>query len=496
MNNFHDQTTYRKRLATGIFLSLLASLLMTVAQADRPNVLFIAVDDLRPRLGCMGDAHAISPNIDQLADQGFLFKQAFCQAAACFPSRVSVLSGFRPESIGMTGTFESEKVPAGTIALPRQFKQHGYTTVMAGKVWHNSNDDTGGWTRIRDDHGIRGGYSPGYQLKSNQDSVQNYLKSDKLPLELPRSESCEMIDYPDDLAPDGVIAQIGIDELQKLSQDNKPFFLALGFYRPHLPYTPPKKYWDLFDPDTLPVPNFNPVQNGLQEWSSHELRRYGDIPNEGDLVPGSEVFSAEKARQLMHGYYASVAFADSQIGRVLNELKRLKLNENTIVVLWSDNGFSSGDHSWWGKYTNLRTSTQIALMISVPGKKKGVESSAFVELVDLYPTLCELTGIAKPDWLEGTSFAPLLDQPDRPWKEAVFTTAHGRVPAIRTRDYLLTIHKRNKTPGGSSYELFDLRKDPNETINVVDNPEYAPTVEKLLKQYQAGWKAAQPKGMK
>jgi iduronate 2-sulfatase len=304
----------------------------------------------------------------------------------------------------------------------------------------------------------------------------------------------EIVDYPDPLAPDGIIADIGIDELQRLKGEGNPFFLALGFYRPHLPYTPPKKYWDLFDPETLPEIYSQPVQNGIETWTSSELRRYGDIPDEGDLTPGSPVFPKNKARQLVHGYYASVAFVDTQIGRVLDKLKQLELNRNTIVLLWSDNGFSSGTFGWWGKYTNHRVSTQITLMAAVPGREKGARCNEFVELVDIYPTLCELAGIDKPAWLEGTSFTPLLKQAEQPWKKAVFTTAQGARHAIRTSDYLFVMHSpREKSKGGSNYELFDLRKDPNETVNVIDNPEYEPVVQMLLKQYEAGWKAASPR---
>lgn len=464
----------------------------SVKSQQGPNILFIAVDDLAPRLGCMGDRFAITPNLDQLATDGVLFKRAFCQAAACFPSRVSTLTGYRPESINMTGTF-SKHVPSGTVPLPRLFKQNGYTTVMAGKVWHNSNDDLGGWTRVRDDFGVRGGYCAGYQLDKNKETVKNYLQARELPTDVPRSETYEMIDYPDSLSPDGIIANIGIDELQKLNKDEKPFFLALGFYRPHLPYTTPKKYWDMHDKKTFPPIFSEPVKNGLQKWESNEVRRYGDIPDTGSLIPGSPDFPIEKALQLTQGYYASVTFVDVQIGKVLEELKRLKLDKNTIVLLWSDNGFSLGSHSFWGKYTNHRISTQITLIASVPGKKSSGSCEEFVELVDIYPTLCDLTGIKKPDWLEGTSFVPLIDKPDRKWKEAVFTTAHGRRPAIRTHDYLFVVHpEKEKTAGGSHYELFDLKKDPNETINVIDNPGYKNITKEMLERYESGWKAAFP----
>ncbi len=447
-----------------------------------PNILFIAVDDLRPELGCYGNKQIKSPNMDELARQGLLFERAYCQTAVCMPSRVSVLSGYRPESFGFSDRFSSKALPDETVSLPQLFKDNGYTTVSIGKIYHRNNDNPTGWTRRHEDTFHEGslcqGYCSGYQLESNRGVLNNYFKR-LTAANLPRPNSCEMSDTPDEAHPDGMIASRAIEELRKLKNDEKPFFLAAGFYRPHLPFTPPKKYWDLYKRKDIDLPS-NPqlVKNGITRNGWDELRRYGDIPNKGPV-------SKEKARELIHGYYASVSFTDAQIGKVWAELKRLGLEEETVIVLWGDHGWNLGEHGWWCKHINVETSTRTAMMISVPWLQKGKSTSALVELVDIYPSLCGLAGIKPPAYLEGTSLVPLIEDPQQSWKKAVFSEIDG-ARTMRTNRYRLIKHQDKR------YELFDHMNDPDEDVNVADNPGYADDFETLKIQLKEGWHAALP----
>lgn len=448
----------------------------------KPNILFIAVDDLRPELRCYDNKHIKSPNMDKLAQQGLLFRRAYCQTAVCMPSRVSVLSGYRPESFGFSGRFSSNRLPKGTVSLPQLFKGEGYTTVSIGKIYHHNNDDPKGWTIRHTDtfteENMCNGYSSGYQLDSNLKVLKNYFKriSDA---NLPRPNSCEISDTPDKVHPDGMIADRAIEELKQFKNNGKPFFLATGFYRPHLPFTPPKKYWDLYDRNNINLPpNSQPVINGITRNNWNELRRYGDIPKKGPV-------SEEKAKELLHGYYASVSFTDTQIGKVLAELKRLNLDKDTVIVLWGDHGWNLGEHGWWCKHINVETSTRTAMMISVPWMQKGKETQALVELVDIYPTLCEIAAIQPPPHLEGTSLIPLIENPERPWKKAVFSEIGG-ARTIRTDRYRLIKHRNNR------FELFDHKNDPGEDVNVAEEPEYSAILGTLKIQLKEGWRAARP----
>ena len=452
----------------------------SAAHTVKPNVLFLCVDDLRPELGCYGKASLKTPNIDKIATQGTVFENAFCQIAICMPSRVSVLSGYRPETI-TSGKIESEEFPKGMIPLPQLFRNEGYTAVSIGKIFHYNDDGTQFWDRKYTDtfheQAAHHGWCSGYQLDANKNNFANYGRSltrkggDKLP----RPASVERSNAPDEAYPDGIIAKTAIEELKKLKAGGKPFFLATGFYRPHLPFAVPQKYWEMYKRDDIHLPlNSAPVIDGVTKYDWNELRRYGDIPNKGPL-------SEEKAKELIHGYYASVSFSDAMIGKVLHELKSLGLDKNTIIVLWGDHGWNLGEHGWWCKHTNYETSTHTVMLASAPGMKKNIRTEALVELIDLYPSLCELAGIKAPAYLEGTSFVPLMKNPKQPWKKAVFSIFGART--IRTKEYRLIKHRKS-----GAIELFDHKIDPGETRNVAEKPQYEEIKKELLKQLDAGWK--------
>lgn len=455
------------------------------AKNAKPNVLFISVDDLRPELGCYGKATMKTPNMDKIASQGIVFESAFCQIAICMPSRVSVLSGYRPETV-LSGKIESDKFPKGMIPLPQLFRNEGYTAVSIGKIFHYNDDGTKFWDRKYTDtfheQAAHHGWCSGYQLEANKSVFANYGRSltrngvDKLV----RPASVEISNAPDEAYPEGIIAKTAVEELRKLKAAGKPFFLATGFYRPHLPFVVPKKYWDIYNRDDIHLPaNSAPVIDGVTKYDWNELRRYGDIPNQGPL-------SGEKAKELIHGYYASVSFSDAMIGKVLDELKKLGLDKNTIIVLWGDHGWNLGEHGWWCKHTNYETSTRTVMLASAPGMKKNIRTEALVELIDLYPSLCELTGIKAPDYLEGTSFVPLMKNPKQPWKKAAFSMIGG-ARTIRTKEYRLIEHSKS-----GAIELFDHKIDPGETRNVAEKLPYKKIKKELLQQLDAGWKTAIP----
>jgi len=453
---------------------------IAAAETPRTNVLFIAVDDLNPILGCYGHPVVRSPNLDRLAAEGLLFRRAYCQTALCMPSRSSLLSGYRPETLRNGAGPLTGNAPDGTVTLPQLFRNHGYTTVSIGKVYHYNRDDPDGWVRrYSDTFDAEGtwcdGYCSGYQLAENRVLVENYLRGKRLTEGLPASPIVEVSDTPDEHTPDGITAQHAIEELQRFKQSGEPFFLAAGFYRPHMPLTAPKKYWDMYDRAAITLPhNFRQPEDGIERDNWGEVRRYGDCPASGPMPE-------EKAREIIHGYYASVTFVDVQIGKVLDELRRLGLDTNTIVILWSDNAWHLGDHGQWSKPTNYDSCTRITLMISMPGLRKNQQTDALVELIDIYPSLCELCGLAPPPYLEGTSFVPLLHDPARSWKTAVYSclTDYSTV-SVRTDRYRY-IHRASDQD-----ELYDLQTDPAEDHNRVHDPAAQDTLEEMRQALRRG----------
>ena len=478
-------TQVSKTLPLTIFALTLASSVHAAAERPvKPNVLFIAVDDLRPDFGCYGNTRVKSPNLDRLASEGLLFRRAYCQFPLCMPSRASLLSGYRPESIKKTGRVTG-RVPPDTITLPQLFRNNGYTTVSAGKIYHDNNDDPAGWVRrYTDTFAAEGkwcnGYCSGYQLEANRALVQNYLQG-KRRQGLPASAITEITDTPDEKTPDGIVAQRAVEELRTFKQTGEPFFLAVGFYRPHMPLTAPKKYWDMYPRDKIKLPDdFRQPDDGIPRYDWDEVRRYGDCPWKGPMPE-------DKAREITQGYHASISFVDAQVGKVLDELRRLGLDQNTIVILWSDNGWSLGEHGLFSKYTNYETSTHIVLMLKVPWLPAQPATSALVELVDIYPTLAELCCLPAPSYLEGLSVVPLLADPRRRWKTAVFGCLHkDKERTVRTERYRLIEH-----PAGQ-IELYDHDADSAEDHNLAQEPSHSAVVKRLRDTLNAGWHAAKP----
>lgn len=484
------------RLLLTLLFSIYAIPLSSFA-ASPLNVLFIAVDDLRPELGCYGATHMKSPHIDRLAASGVLFARAYCQVAVCNPSRSSVLSGTRPDTTGVLDNqhFMRPNMP-DVVTLPQHFKNHGYTSLSLGKVFHHSEkepgDDPLSWSEPAWYHG-----EP-YRHWFTQASL-DYVKQLKAlpkkqqPKQL-RAAPFEAADEPDASYPDGQTAEKAIETLRRLKADGKPFFLGVGFVKPHLPFTCPQKYWDLYPAESIHMPANAARPKGAPDPAFHnnyELRSYGTVPENGKV-------SDEMALDLIRGYRACVSFMDAQLGRVLEELERLGLRDNTVIVLWGDHGYHLGENSVWTKMTNFESGTRVPLIVSVPGMKTaGQNTLSLVELVDLYPTISDLCALPPPKHLEGLSFAPLLIKPDQPWKKAAFSQylRTGKPPfmgrSIRTDRWRYTEwHDLKQNAAG--VELYDELNDSQETTNFAGEAAHAEIMKQLAEQLKVGWKAAQP----
>jgi iduronate 2-sulfatase len=489
--------------------------LARAAQTNRPNILFIAVDDLRPELGCYGKDYIKSPNIDGLAKAGMVFNRAYCQQAVCSPSRASVMTGARPDTTKVWDLKTHFRVALpDVVTLGQHFKNHGYFVQGMGKIYHGGYDDPQTWSvPWQTPKAVRYALPENVALDQRQyegepdgDAKLKSKRTKSSPASTPdgppstglnsRGPAFEGADVPDNTFQDGKVAELAIATLRDLSQKQEPFFLAVGFIKPHLPFVSPKKYWDLYDPAKIQLaPNkFRPKDApDYAILPGGELRNYHGIPQ--GSIPD------ELAHQLKHGYYAAVSYMDAQVGKVLDELDRLGLRKNTIVILWGDHGWKLGEHDAWCKHSNVENDVNAPLILSMPGMKNaGAHTDALVEFVDIYPTLSELAGLPLPGHLEGTSFKPLLDDPKRPWKTAAFSqyprSQKGGLMGytIRADRYRFTVWvSRTDHSKVDAIELYDHQKDPQENTNIARDPANAELVTKLMAQWQQGWQAAKPK---
>ncbi|MFC2109497.1 sulfatase [Bacteroidota bacterium] len=418
------------------------------------NILFIAIDDLRPELGTYGSNHIISPNIDQLAKEGVQFNKAYCQAPHCLPSRASMLTGIQQTQANLF--IEIEKYADNAPTLPETFRNAGYHTLCNGKIFHqNENMAEKCWSE------------PPFSLVNGPDENNHLTFHDSASAKFilkknNRGPFYEAPDVPDSTYIDGQTCNKVIRDLKRLSKMDKPFFLACGFVRPHLPFYAPKKYWDLYDRDKIELAKNNYIPKGAPKSlnGSGEFKSYHDR--------NIEYNSQEFQKIAKHGYYACVSYVDTQVGRLLATLDELGLKENTIVVLWGDHGWNLGEHSFWSKHNLLHTSKNAPLIISAPGLNQGVKTDGIVEFIDIYPTLCELTGLDLPKHLDGQSLVQLMENPDKKGKEAAYTF-WGKGKSITTIDFSYTEYNNGERM------LFDLNKDPNENVNVAKDSAYIET---------------------
>lgn len=450
------------------------------ADADKPNILLICVDDLKPALGCYGDPLARTPHLDRLAARGMTFDLAYCNQAVCAPSRNGLMLGSRSTSIGVYGLGEHfRRAVPDAVTLTQYFMRHGWRAEAIGKILHTghgNHDDAASWSGPSVPGKVVEYALPESSAHGQLTREEAYFSNQRLGeiSRLPRGAAWENADVPDDTYADGRIAGEAIRRLRAWqAQPERPLFLALGFVKPHLPFTAPKTYWDLHDRAAFaPAKNSRPPE-GAPAYAGKTL---GEL-NNYEPVPAQPPLDAELQRTLLHGYYAATSYVDAQIGRVLDELDRLRLAERTIIVLWGDHGWHLGDHGAWTKHTNYEQANRIPLVIVAPGvTRPGTRTRQLAETVDLYPTLADLAGLSKPDVpqpLDGVSLVPVLRQPAarvRDHAYHAFPRQRAGEPvigrAIRTERYRLV---EWKTPGAplesADLELYDYVLDPEETKN-------------------------------
>ncbi len=493
------------------FLTAAAGLGPLVARGfsrEPKNVLFLAVDDLRPALNCYGASHVQSPNIDRLAARGLRFDRVYCQQAVCAPSRASLMTGLRPDSTTIVDLEHPlrETIPEA-VSVAHHFKNNGYRSVWLGKIYHHHGDDPDGWSKP-DWHPKRDDWAGTWQAYADPRSAaiieehnaaqqRAAAEAKEAGRQPPRvrfgyGPAYESPDIPDNHYPDGMVADKAIEELRRLR--DQPFFLAAGFVKPHLPFNAPKKYWDLYDPASIELPSqrhwpTNSPDIARMDWG--ELRAYAGIPSEGPV-------SDDLARTLIRGYYACISYMDAQVGRVMDELDVLGLADNTAIVLWGDHGWKLNDYGAWCKHTNFEIDTRVPMILADPDHRSaaGEGTEALSEFVDIYPTLAELCGLPVPDHCEGSSMVPLLDDPGRRWKEAAFSQYPRQNQeymgySMRTGRHRYTEWIHQDSGEITARELYDHSDGPIATANLAGDPAHGATLERLSKLLDKGqgWRA-------
>ena len=479
----------------------------------KPNILFLSMDDLKPELGCYGSKFVKTPNIDRLAEQGRLFTHHYVQQAVCGPSRASMFSGLRPDTTTVWDLQHTarEECPQA-FTMQEYFKTAGYETAGAGKIMHGwKNDDPQSWS-IPYVHSTELPYADGklpaldkYQGEKihtafqalEKKKIKGYKQKNQFMVKQNAMPSSECIDQPDDAYPDGAMTVWAVDMLDQLAKGDKPFFLTLGYRKPHLPFVAPKKYWDLFDRSDIDLAAYQKLPEGAPEYAAHswgELRNYSDISKQGDLEPA-------KQRELIHGYYASVAYVDAQIGKVMGKLKATGLDETTVIVLWGDHGWHLGDHGIWCKHSNFEQATRSPLIISAPNLPRPGKSESPVESVDIFPTLCELAKLPIPEQLEGTSLVPILGNPKakvKAFSMSQYPRSHKKNMgyAMRSERYRFVAWLPDEVARTGVFnaseidaiELYDYEVDPDEKVNLANNPEYKSVLKEYTNQLNAYFK--------
>lgn len=513
---------------------LVAIPLCTFARKEKiqhKNVLFIAIDDLKPILGCYGESLVKTPNIDRLAGHGTVFMSNYCQQAVSGGSRSSLLTGMRPDYTQIWDCdTQIRDIHPDIVTLPQYFMQQGYETSGIGKIFHEKsviNSDVASWsipylspvdkfskitgqptlyyyhhpiTKAKIEKLIQEGLAKGM----NKNDASQYAKVNA-------KVATECMEVPDNAYRDGAVALKAKEEIIALKKGQKPFFMAVGFQRPHLPFVSPKKYWDLYQRDQMPLAEFQQhARNSplVAYTRSDEFKRFTDIPpfcEFTDLTHGTGLKDKSKQKELIHGYYAAVSYVDAQVGILLNTLDSLGIFNNTIVVLWGDHGWHLGDHDQWGKDTNFEESTRAPLIISAPNLHSG-KTKSITEFVDIFPTLCELATVPTPLNLDGTSLVPLMKNEkarvknfgvsqyyrlidEKEAQKLGYTDTDIMGYTLRTDRYRYTIWMANGFRTNKPFaendvyacELYDYQKDPLETVSVVNEKEYG-TVAKEMKQ--------------
>lgn len=503
-----------KKLLFIVFLTFFGWNTMFSQDTKKKNILFIAVDDLKPLLNAYGYKEMKTPNFDRLAKSGVIFQNAEVQQAVCGPSRASVMTGTYPDrsKVWDLHTDFREAAPE-LISMPEYLISQGYETSAIGKIYHKGSTAPGhdgkSWSipHIQPENFDPKYGEPAfgyYQSQETKNQMVTLMKeaADK-GMNKPMAQrnyafkrlkpSTESADVSDEAYQDGIYTVAALKQLQTLSKGSKPFFLAVGFQRPHLPFVAPKKYWDLYNRNAIKLAENQNLIDGAPNFAYHsfgELRAFSDIDD--DLKIGERI-PEDKQRELIHGYMASISYIDAQLGKLLDELDRLNLTNNTVIVLWGDHGYHLGDHTLWNKHSNFEQATRIPFMFSGPGIAKDVKVSNPVELVDVFPTLFELCNVSPSAQMDGKSLVTLLDSNPKNNIDATF--ALSQFPrqgdkmgyTIRTDKYRYTEWHANKYNTEKPYdkanvvavELYDFEKDPTEQKNHAQEASYASVVKEL-----------------
>lgn len=463
---------FTRLLAFGCLCTVLSA-----AETKPLNVLFIAVDDLRPEVNASGSKVIKTPNMDRIAAKGTTFDRAYCQQAVCSPSRSSLMTGRRPDATrvwDLETHFRTALPEAVTVA--QYFKNHGYHSQGMGKIFHGGFDDAPSWTVP-----WQTPKAPQYATPANQQlQAGNVDKKGR-----GRGPAYESADVTDDTYTDGKTARLAVATLAELKRQGKPFFLAVGMAKPHLPFVAPKKYWDLYDPKDIYVPAYQKLPADAPKFVGHtngELGSYAGMPKDG-------VVDDATARTLRHGYYAAISYMDAQVGLVLDALEKEGLAQDTVIVLWGDHGWQLGEHGLWHKHTNFEVAARAPLLISVPGQKAaGRKSASLAEFIDIYPTLADVCGLPKPKDVEGVSLKPVLDDAAarvRPVAISQYPRSDAGKTlmgySIRDDRWRLTLWRDRKDNAIHATELYDETNDPHETVNVAAKAEHAEVIARLTK---------------
>lgn len=519
-----------KIFITAIFFQTTCLIFISVAQNKvKPNVLFIAIDDLKPILGCYDNTLVKTPNIDRLANMGTVFLNNYCQQAVCGPTRASVMTGLRPDFTKVWDLkTKMRDVNPDVLTLPQYLISQGYTTSGVGKIYHPScvdkKSDELSWSipflkPKASDYSKESGepvfkHYQSVAMKKQANSEVSKSKVDKIEddgenVKGKPGPATECLDLPDDAYEDGVSAKIAKHQIIDLTKSGKPYFMAVGFHKPHLPFVAPKKYWDMYKREDMPLAPFQEHAKNevfIAYESSGELRNYSDIPEfttftKEELRAG---LKPEKQKELIHGYYAAISYVDAQVGVLLNTLDSLGTLNNTIIVLWGDHGWHLGDHDLWGKHTNFEQATRSPLIIVAPGIKSG-RTGSISEHLDIFPSVCDLAGLQTPEVVQGKSVKPLMEnnsatimsfamsQYPRKLKSTEIKTlgyASGKLMgySLRDKQYRLTLWMNNGFTSAEPFtparvyasELYDYVKDPLEKVNVTGEKEYSITKKNMM----------------
>ena len=454
-------------------------------EVKHPNVLFIPVDDLKPLITAYGDKMAITPGMDRLVREGMAFQNCYVQQAVSAATRASCLTGMRPDKTKVWDLVtDFRQVNSNAVSMMEYFKNNGYETTGTGKIFHETSSGPG--------HD-----GPSWSIPYVHDKGKTYAIY--MPQKGKNGPATECADVPDNAYRDGVCAEEAIKLMNQLKGGKKPFFLAVGFHKPHLPFCAPKKYWNLYKRDQFSIAEFQHKAANSPDMayqSSGELKLYTDIPNFNSFSDNElNYLPVDKQKELLHGYYAATSYMDAQLVKVLNELDRLGLTDNTIVVLWGDHGWHLGDHGMWCKHTDFEQATHACLLMKgIKGMPKNIKPTTQCEFVDIFPTLCEMTNIPTPKYLDGISLLPAIKNPSAELKQYAFSQyprgkAMGytiRTKRFRYTEWIGDVFSAEKPYSQANIlatEMYDYDKDHLETRSIIGDASYANDLANMKKLF-------------